>query len=293
MNRTLAQPETMSRTAEAAYQQLLEGVAVTERRLELAGISTNVLEGGRGPSIVLLHGPGEYGAAWFRVLPALMETNHVVAPDLPGHGTTYCDGDLTAARALEWLGDLIAQTTPTPPVLLAHLLSGALAAHFVSEHPGRVAKLVLVDTFGLAPFEPAPEFGEAVMGFMTQPNRNTHEMLWQGCAYDLEGFRGALGRKWQALETYNIDRASVPSHQRTQHALFQAFGFPPVPEPILDSIRVPTTLIWGRHDLATRVEVARAASARFGWPLHVIESAGDGPAAEQPAAFLEVLRAVL
>ena len=50
-----------------ARERLLAGMPVTERRLELAGISTAVLEGGDGPPVVLLHGPGEYAAKWMRV----------------------------------------------------------------------------------------------------------------------------------------------------------------------------------------------------------------------------------
>jgi hypothetical protein len=42
-----------------------------------------------------------------------------------------------------------------------------------------------------------------------------------------------------------------------------------------------------------RLSVAEAASARYGWPLHVIENARDDPAIEQPEAFLEALRAAL
>ena len=61
---------------------------VTERRLQLAGVSTAVLEGGDGPPVVLLHGPGEYAAHWMRVIPDLVTTHRVVAPDLPGHGRT-------------------------------------------------------------------------------------------------------------------------------------------------------------------------------------------------------------
>jgi hypothetical protein len=37
-------------------------MSVTERRLQLAGISTAVLEGGNGAPVVLLHGPGGYAA---------------------------------------------------------------------------------------------------------------------------------------------------------------------------------------------------------------------------------------
>ena len=56
---------------------------------------------------------------------------------------------------------------------------------------------------------------------------------------------------------------------------------------------MPTTLIWGRDDRANRVGVAERASARYGWPLHVIERAADDPARDRPEAFLAALRSTL
>ena len=64
------------------------GLAVEDRRLELAGVRTAVLEGGAGPPVVLLHGPVANAFHWRRVIPALTERHHVVAPDLPGQGAT-------------------------------------------------------------------------------------------------------------------------------------------------------------------------------------------------------------
>ena len=37
-------------------EHLLKDLPVTERRLDLAGVSTSLLEGGEGPPLVLLHG---------------------------------------------------------------------------------------------------------------------------------------------------------------------------------------------------------------------------------------------
>ena len=59
------------------------------------------------------------------------------------------------------------------------------------------------------------------------------------------------------------------------------------------AIVLPMVLIWGRHDHATRLPVAEAASARYGWPLHVIEHAADDPPIEQPKALVRALRAAL
>jgi pimeloyl-ACP methyl ester carboxylesterase len=55
---------------------------------------------------------------------------------------------------------------------------------------------------------------------------------------------------------------------------------------------VPTTLIWGRQDRVMRLRIAEKASARYGWPLEVIEDAGH-LSLEQPEAFRAALRAAL
>jgi 2-polyprenyl-6-methoxyphenol hydroxylase-like FAD-dependent oxidoreductase len=87
----------------SARENLLAGLPVTERRRHLAGVSTSVLEGGEGPPMVLLHGPGEFAATWLPVLPRLAGTHRVIVPDLPGHGASQVDkGPLDAERVLHW-----------------------------------------------------------------------------------------------------------------------------------------------------------------------------------------------
>ena len=70
----------------------------------------------------------------------------------------------------------------------------------------------------------------------------------------------------------------------------EQFGVPEVPSTVLERIRTPTTLIWGRHDRATPLPVAEAAHQKYGWRLEVIEGAADDPTLEQPEAFLGALR---
>jgi hypothetical protein len=72
-----------------------------------------------------------------------------------------------------------------------------------------------------------------------------------------------------------------------------AWSPPTFPATAPPGFTVPTTLIWGRHDLQVRLRVAEAASARYGWPLHVVEDAADDPAVGQPEAFLDALEAAL
>jgi pimeloyl-ACP methyl ester carboxylesterase len=124
-----------------ARESLLAGMPLTQTRRDLSGVSTAVLEGGDSPSVVLLHGPGEFAGKWMSVVPDLVATHRVVAPDLPGHGASQVtDGQLDAGRVLAWVGELIDQTCDTPPVLVGHGLG--LAASFATDHGDRISGLV-------------------------------------------------------------------------------------------------------------------------------------------------------
>jgi pimeloyl-ACP methyl ester carboxylesterase/ubiquinone/menaquinone biosynthesis C-methylase UbiE len=280
--------------AVTSRDQLLAEAPVTERRLELTGVSTSVLEAGAGAPLLLLHGPGANATHWLWVLPQLAATHHVIAPDLPGLGSSeLSNGPLDAAGVIDWIDELIDRTCPTPPVLVAYAFAGAMAARFAAERSDRLKALVLVDMLGLVPFAPAPDFSVALNDFLAEPSTDTHDRLWRQCALDLEGLRERMGGRWEPFESYNVDNARDPSVMAALGALMEQFGVPAVPPAVLERITVPTTLIWGRHDLATPVAVAEQASARYGWPLHVIEDCADGPPIERPEAFIEALRSGL
>jgi pimeloyl-ACP methyl ester carboxylesterase len=273
--------------------RLLDGTDITERRVEAGGIATAVLECGAGPPLMLLHGPVEAALASRDTIVALGATHRVVAPDLPGHGESAAPVRLDAEQVLTWLDELISATCTSPPVLVGRALGGAIATRYCVEHAGRVDRLVLVDTLGLSPFRPAPPFEEALQRFVAGPTAKSLDQLMRYCTHDFDALRARLGERWTAIAEYSVDRARVPGTIGAAMALMAEFGVAEIPEQVLARITVPTTLIWGRHDLATPLRVADAASRTFGWPLHVIEDAADDPALEQPGAFLDALHIVI
>jgi pimeloyl-ACP methyl ester carboxylesterase len=277
---------------EDARERLLSGLPVTERRLLLAGMSTAVLEGGDGPPIVFLQ--GEFAAVWMRVIPELVTTHRVIAPDLPGLGASELSGGPPDADAvLMWLDELIEQTCAVPPVLVGKGPGGALAARFVIEHGDRIDRLVLVDAHGLDRFRPAPVMALTFLGVLLRPTERGLERGFRNyCFVDLDRVRAELGERYEWMAAYALDRFRTPSVKAAMRSLMRQLASA-IPPGDLDRIAVPTTLIWGRHDLGVRLHVAEAASVRHRWPLHVIENARDDPAIEQPEAFLEALRTVL
>ena len=121
---------------EVARELLISGLPVTERKLDVNGVSTAVLEGGDGPPIVLLQ--AEFGAVWMQVIPELVLTHRVITPDLPGLGASeVSNGRMDPRRMLAWLDEFIDRTCERPPVLVGKVPAGALAARFAAEHGER------------------------------------------------------------------------------------------------------------------------------------------------------------
>jgi FAD/FMN-containing dehydrogenase/pimeloyl-ACP methyl ester carboxylesterase len=274
--------------------RLLEGAAVRDRRMDLAGIPTAVLDGGRGAPMVLLHSSGEFAGLWRRVLPELVKTHHVIAPDLPGHGASGVpDGPLDVDRTAAWLGALIERTCPSPPVLVGRGPGGAIAARYAVGHSDHLERLVLVGAFGLAPFEPAPGFALALNQFMAQPTAQTRDALFEQCFVDLNRLREQMGQRWEPLAGYALERARSSIVRASAADLMRYFGLSAIPEEDLDRITVQTSLIWGRNDLSVPLTVGEVAHRRYGWPLHTIDGAGDDPPLEQPSTFLTALHTAL
>jgi pimeloyl-ACP methyl ester carboxylesterase len=272
----------------------LAAAPLTERREVLAGVPTNILAGGEGPPIVLLHGQGEYWAVWLAVLPELVRTHRIVAPDLPGHGDSLVvDAKLDADTVLRWLDALIDTTCDAPPVLAGHLLGGAVAARFAVEHADRLAQLVLVDSLGLTWFRPKLQFAVPMVRFMAKPTPRSRDRLFNECFVDFDQVGDHFGEVWDDLRDYALERARRSENRSALRSLMPRFGIPPIPARDLASIAVPTTLIRGRHDLQVPLRAAERASQRYGWPLYVIDGARDDPAAEQPDAFVRALRQAL
>jgi pimeloyl-ACP methyl ester carboxylesterase len=270
--------------------RLLAGLPVSDKRLRLASISTAALEGGDGSPVVLLHGPGEFSAVWGRAIPELATSHRVIVPDLPGHGASGLpDGRLDVERVLNWLSELIDQTCDRPPTVAGHLLGGAIALRFAANHSDRVRSLVLVDTFGLSWNLPKLRFALPLAAYIVRPTEQTRDRFLDKCFVDFDGLREQFGDQWDAFGTQALEWAKSKTSKATLRSLMSGFGLRPIPAADLAQITAPTSLIWGRHDLQTPLRVAEAASARYGWPLHVIEDARDDPFFEQPVAALRAL----
>jgi pimeloyl-ACP methyl ester carboxylesterase len=292
---------TMTRDENIGYSEadrlaarLIEGVPVTHRRLDVAGVSTSLLEGGDGPPLVLVHGQGGFAEIMAPLIRMTVDRHRVIAPDLPGMGrSAVTTGTVTGPRVIEWLAELIAKTCDQPPVVLGASMGGSIALRLAVARGRELRKVILVDSGSLGPFRPPPSLLFALIRLMRKPDRKAIPRLQKQIFRDADRVRAAAGERLEALEDYQIDRARQPTVNAANRTLLREVGTKPVPDAELRRIEIPVAMIWGRHDRVMPLRYAERASARYGWPLHVIDDSGHLPFVEQPVAFEAALRQAL
>lgn len=281
-------------TTEASVNDLARALqadlGLTERRIQVAGVSTSVLEAGEGAPVVLLHGQGAFAESWGRVIPALAERHQVIAPDLPGLGrSTLAAGRLDGASVVAWLDELIGETCKEPPTLVGISLGGTVAAHYGVGHGARARSIVLIDSGSLGPFRPAPGAFIALMRYVRRPSAVAFGRF---ARYALAHPAAAIAPQPQGgpppFVAYHVNRAKDAKVRAANRQLVR-WSIRPIPTNDLRSIRVPVSLIWGKDDRIMRFRIAEKVSKELGWPLTPIEDCGHVPFVDQPSAFMDAL----
>lgn len=287
-------PSDAKATRMAMRQRVLEGLAVTEQRVDVAGVSTAFIRGGTGSPLILLHGQGGTGIAWAPVLPRLLTSHDVIAPDLPGLGESVVrTGEIGPDMAVSWLGSLIKETCDQPPIVVGFSLGGAFAAQLGVAGTTKCRLIVLADSGSLAPFRPDPKILPSLIRLNIRPNSRNLARLFANTMVNFERFRASLGDRWQAFEAYGVDRNSNPEVKTANRQLLRRLGTHQIPSSDLKKIASPVAMIWGDQDRIMRIGIARAAHDNFGWPLHVIENSGHTTKWDQPDAFVDALEAAI
>ncbi|HEY5404286.1 MAG TPA: alpha/beta hydrolase [Pyrinomonadaceae bacterium] len=104
------------------------------------------------PALVLIHGGLDHARSWDWVAAALLDTYHVYAVDLRGHGDSeWAPGAIYTVG--EHILDLTAlcETIGTPLTLIGHSLGGVIALSYTGTFPGNVIKVVSIEGMGPPP----------------------------------------------------------------------------------------------------------------------------------------------
>jgi len=128
-----------------------------EKRKKLGDFEVAYLEGGHGPTVLLIHGFGGDKEHWTRFARKLTDRYHVIAIDLPGFGESSRIEGLSygpkeqAARIEELRAALAIESMH----LAGNSMGGMIAGAYAQQYPTRTLSLTLINSGGVRSPEPS------------------------------------------------------------------------------------------------------------------------------------------
>jgi pimeloyl-ACP methyl ester carboxylesterase len=250
------------------------------RQLEVDGLQLRYVRAGSGPPVVLLHGLASSIYTWKDVLPALALRHDVVALDLPGFGASSIPETPSIPLYVNAVTGALDRLGLPRASLVGNSLGGAIAIAVAAAHADRVEALVLIDAAG---YNFRPEDRPLVLRVPTWIPETLAESMPVRPSVKIglrQVFHDDSKITPERLAEYvaPMRRAGAQVYTRRLLAGADAWGFPDV----IRTVRVPTLVLWGRHDTWIPLADAWRFSADIpGSPVRVLE-AGHMPQEEKP-----------
>lgn len=262
----------------------LEADALNTETITVGNLALNVATVGSGTPVVLLHGfSGDFNN-WLFVIEGLKGAAKIIAPDLPGHGSSSKDvGDGSIKSFADAVVGVLKSLDITETIVVGHSFGGAVAMQLALDHPGLVSQLGLICPAGLpggtldetfltaiVEAEKVREVKKALQPLVKNSDAISRDMV-NGVtrAIRIDGARDALGRiKEQMLKGPELGGLKA-----------RLADLP------------PTTVIASRHDRI--VGVPDATALPDDWSIFWIEDAGHLPHLEAATEVNSILRSLI
>lgn len=252
-------------------------IAIESRRIDLGSapgapqrwLNCRITGPEDAPLIVFLHGFPEAAFVWDELLRRFGTRWRCVAPNLRGYAGSYAPKEVEAYRAQHLIGDvadLIDAFGGQAAAVVAHDWGGAVGWGLAIQHPGRLQRLVMLNSPHPGVFlrtlrdDPVQQAASAYMNLLRAPDAEA--------TFSADGY----ARMWEFFTRFG-DAAWLTEAMRTQYRCTWGAGltgplnyyrasplYPPtspddpvnrlqLPDELL-RVQVPTTVIWGEGDTA-------------------------------------------
>lgn len=253
--------------------------------VDVYGFNIHYTDTGDGPVLVLLHGLWGGTNEWQPILDPLAGDFRVITMDAIGfHGSDKPEAHYHNALLSQFLAGFIEVLGLHDVTLMGHAMGANLATYTAVHHPSNISRLVLIDGAGY---------------------RNPERDLSQPLSAGMINFRRiATGSSIDATENFLKRRvldADLVSRDWAEAAFSmwlnsaRAIGDMlrdggDVSEEEMQTIRVPTLVIWGAEDRVFGIANAeRLGNDITGAEVVIIPDSGHLPQMEQTDAFLNAL----
>lgn len=241
---------------------------------------------GTGDPVLLIHGLGLSGGAWWRTVDALAPTMRVITFDHRGVGQSE---SLTYTYTTEAMADDVVSILDDLAIDRVHVygfsLGGMVAQQVALRHPERVQSLVLGGTHSGGRRAAVPD-SEVMAFFRKRATMQAEQAAWASVPYNY-GLRSQAEQAERIAEDIER-RLQNPFNERAYRAqllaalMHNCYGR-------LDRIRAPTLVVHGACDRIIPVANAHMTAERVpGAQLKILEDAGHLYPTEEPAVDHEI-----
>jgi len=234
------------------------------RKIRTSGAGINLVFGGEGPPVLLLHGYPQTHAMWHKVAPQLARSRTVVCPDLRGYGDSSKPKGLPdhsnyskRAMALDMV-EVMEALGYLKFDLVGHDRGGRVGHRMARDHGRRVRSLTVLDISPtLKMYESTNmQFAKAYYHwfFLIQPAPLPETMV---AAMGIKYILGRIGRGKSGLRHFDrravLEYARAFKDPRTIHATCEDYRAAATIDLVHDrknlktKIQMPVLALWGRH----------------------------------------------
>ncbi|MGZ6291914.1 MAG: alpha/beta fold hydrolase [Syntrophales bacterium] len=248
------------------------------------------LEGGKGETVILLHGFGGYKDQW-TAFAKYLKGYHLVIPDVPGFGeSSQVSADNYSVDSQAGRIDRFVEVLKLDDFHMAgNSMGGAVTATYGAKHPEKVLTLALLDTAGA----PSPKKSELVM----QLEKGNNPLVGSNA----EDFDKLIALVFVKPPTIPASFKKIMVADWIAHAEFNKkiwndvrSASPVSLEPILPLIQAPVLIIWGDQDKVLDVGgVAFLEKYLKNYRTVIIKDVGHCPMIEQPEETAKVYMSFL
>jgi 2-hydroxy-6-oxonona-2,4-dienedioate hydrolase len=273
------------------------------------GIRTRIIEAGRGPALLFLHGSGGHAEAYARNIMPLSKKRRVIATDYLGSGMTgYPATSPTLEDHVNHIVELL-DVLGVDKVCLAGLSFGATLAFAVArKYPHRISSLISIvgGSFDVGADQVSEEKYHAAVdrlverqrAFLSNPSRESvrQRVVWlfhnpdrdvteelvdlRWVLYQLESNQRSVADMTEMILEDQAARRNRTPHEKRTDAL------KPLRPDELRAIKLPTLFIWSAHNPTTSSRTAKAAASHMpNATFYLMEDCGHWPQWEDPDTF--------